>query len=413
MKMKNLSPVIVLAAICLVAALLLALVNTITAPIIDEARNQAANEALLVVLPDGANFEKIELDERYPAIVQDGYRADGGFVFRMSVTGKSAGLVIMCGINADGKIVGTTVIENQETPSYAEKVFPAVEGLDGAYKDKTLSDFEPYLVSGATLTSRAYGEAVNAALQAFEIANGREVDIRTPEQILAENCNTALGTEGLAFTRWFATEVISGVDAVYVAADNSGYVFASGESFVGVKADGTIVDLGSADEQVIKAAFDAVSGASLAEVTTLPEGINTTLVKKVSVSATGNYVFELETKGYQCLTEWHGSNVPIRIRLSIAADGKIIDCLTVSHDETEGYGDACATEEYYAQYRGVAASDVKVTVSKPDNYADQIPADNTDVGVLASATFTTAGYQKAVKAAFEAFEILNAGGDAQ
>ena len=178
MKIKNILPIVVLVAICLAAALLLSLVNMVTSPIIENARNQAANENLLVVLPDGKNFEKIELDERYPAIVQEGYRADGGFVFIMSVTGKSSGFVIMCGINTEGKIVGTKVMENQETPSYAEKVFSLVEGLDGSYSGMDASSFEPQLVAGATLTSRAYGEAINAALQAFVIANGGEVDIR-------------------------------------------------------------------------------------------------------------------------------------------------------------------------------------------------------------------------------------------
>jgi hypothetical protein len=92
------------------------------------------------------------------------------------------------------------------------------------------------------------------------------------------------------------------------------------------------------------------------------------------------------------------------------ADGKIIDCLTVSHQESKGYGDACATEEYYDQFRGSSASDITITVTHPDYMADQISPDNTDKGVIASATYTTAGYQKAVKAAFAAFEILTANG---
>ena len=52
MKLKNVLPVVVLVAICLVSALLLSLINTVTSPIIEAARNQAANENLLVVLPD-------------------------------------------------------------------------------------------------------------------------------------------------------------------------------------------------------------------------------------------------------------------------------------------------------------------------------------------------------------------------
>lgn len=412
MKIKNLIPVIVLVSICLVSALLLSLVNMITAPIIESAQNEAANAALLVVLPDGKNFEKLTIDESYPPVVQEGYRADGGFVFLMSVTGKSSGLVVMCGINTEGKIVGTKVISSQETGSYADKVFPNVEGTDGAYKDMELSSFQPYLVSGATLTSKAYGEAMKAALQAFTIANGGSVDIRTPEQILQDNCNATLGTTGVTFTKWFAVEIIEGIDAVYTASDNSGRVYVIGDNFIGVKADGTILNLGDADEAVIKAADAAISASTLTEITTLPEGIKTRNVKKVYVTATGNYVFDLNAEGYQIGTSY-GNGTPIKVQLSISADGRIIDCLTVSHAESKGYGDACATEEYYDQFIGASASDIVISVTSPDDHKEQISADNTDKGAISGATFTTYGYQKAIKAAFEAYELLIAGGKAQ
>ena len=408
MKKQNIMPTLVLGSICLVVAFLLSFVNTVTGPIIEAAQNAAANEALLVVLPDGSNFEEITIDGQYPAVIDMGYKADGGFVFRANVTGKSSGLIIMVGIDESGKIVATKVIAEQETDSYDVKVFPNVEGTDGAYKGMALDSFEPYLVSGATLTSKAYGDAVKAALQAFVIANGGEVDVRTPEQILQDNCNAALGTEGVEFNKWFATEVLDGVDAVYVSADNSERVYLVGENFVGVKADGAIVNIGSADAVIVAAANDKISASNLTEVTELPEGINKNTVKKVYVTDSGNYVFDVVAKGYQALFDY-GNGAVINIKLSISADGKIIDCLTVSHEESKGYGDICATEEYYAQYRGASSDDIKITVKSPDAHADQIPADNTDVGVIASATFTTYGYQKAVKAAFEAYEILTGG----
>ena len=408
MNVKNIKPAIVLTTICLVVALLLALVNMITAPIIKAATDAAANEALLVVLPDGKNFEKITLDESYPAAVKEGYRADGGFVFQMSVTGKSSGLIIMCGINAEGKVVGTKVIADQETDSYAAKVFPAVEGLDSTYKDMDLQSFEPYLVAGATLTSKAYGEAIKAALQSFVIANGGSVDTRDPAQILQDNCNAALGTDGVTFTKWFATEIIEGIDAVYTAADNSGRVYVIGESFIGVKADGTVVNLGEADEAVIKAADTAINASVLTEITEFPEGIGTRTVKKIFITATGNYVFELDAKGYQALASY-GNGTSIKIKLSISADGKIIDCLTVSHSESKGFGDKCATEEYYNQYIGASSSDIVISVTAPDDHQAQIPSDSTDIGAISGATFTTYGYQKAVEAAFNAYEILTGG----
>lgn len=411
MKKSNIMPTVVLGAICLTVALLLSLVNSITSPIIEANQNAAANAALAVVLPEGKNFEEITIDSTYPAVITKGYKADGGFVFQATVTGKSAGLIVLCGINAEGKIVGTQVIADQETDSYDANVFPNVEGTEGKYKDMSIETFEAYLVSGATLTSRAYSEAVKAALQSFVIANGGEVDIRTPEQILQDNCNAALGTEGVVFTKWFATEVISGIDAVYEAENNGGRVFVIGETFIGVKADGTVVNGGN-NTETVATANTAVSASTATELTELPEGVNTKTVKKVYVTASGNYVFELEAKGYQALFEY-GSGTVINVKLSISADGKIIDCLTVSHGESKGYGDACATEEYYEQYKGAGSDDIVISVTSPDYVMDQIPEGTTDKGAIASATYTTYGYQKAVKAAFEAYELIIANGGEQ
>lgn len=402
MKKNNLMPSVVLGVICLIAAFLLSFINTITGPIIEAAQNEAANAALLEVLPEGKNFEEITIDETYPSVINMGYRADGGFVFRASVTGKSSGLVIMCGIDSAGKIVATKVIAEQETDSYDAKVFPFVEGADGKYTGMDITSYEPYLVSGATLTSRAYSEAVKAALQSFVIASGGSVDIRTPEQILNDNCNEALGTSGVTFTKWFATEVLDGIDAVYESED--GRVFVVGDSFVGVKADGAMVNYGDVDTIVIAAANDKLSASKLTELAELPEGTHKS-IKKISVTDSGNYVFEAEADGFsvhQYDDYSYGSNTPISIKISLSADGKIIDCLTVSHDETKGFGDVCATEEYYEGWRGVSEGDVKITASP-------ITEDATDPGAISGATYTSEGYQRTVKRIFTAFATLTGG----
>lgn len=394
-------PAIVLSSICLVVALLLSFVNMITAPIIKAAQDAAATAALLEVLPDGKNFERITIDEKYPPSITMGYKADGGFVFQATVTGKYSGLIIMCGINSEGKVVGTKVIADNETDTYDVNVFPDVEGTDGKYKDMTLSTFDPYLVTGATYTSRAYSDAIKAALQAFVIANGGSVDLRTPEQILQDNCNQALGTTNLKFTKWFATEILNGVDAVYEAADDAGRVYLVEDVFVGVDASGAIIgQVDSAISEKILAAHTIVSSATPSEITNRPDGIHSSITK-IQVTATGNYVFEINADGfstYEYRKYGSGDNLPISIKISISADGKIIDCLTVSHKESEGVGDKCATEEYYESFRGVGADDVKVG----NNIADA-------PGVITGATYTAEGYQKAVKRAFEAFGILTGG----
>ena len=410
MKKSNVMPSLVLGCICIVVALLLSVVNMVTGPIIEAAQNAAANEALLEVLPDGKNFEEIEITSDYPAGVVAGYKADGGFVFQMSVTGKSSGLVIMCGVDADGRVVGTKVIANEETPGYAAKVFPEVEGRDGKYTGMALDGFEPYLVSGATLTSKAFGEAVKAALQSAVLAAGGSVDTRTPEQILQDNCNAAVGTENVKFVKWFALEALDGVDTVYEAADGSARVYVIGEAFIGVK-NGAVVgaDVGEENKTAVLAA-DAIIGAITLEDVAKPEGTKAT-VKSIKKASNGTYVFELSADGYQATFDW-GDGTPINIKLAISADGKIVDVLTTAHKETAGLGDACATEDYYEQYRGKGDEDVKVSSKYPDHDGtDLIPSDSTDVGAIAGATYTTVGYQTAVKDAFAAFKLLTEGGN--
>ena len=403
---KNIMPTVVLSAICLIVALMLSLINSITAPIIEEAQNAAANEALLVVLPEGKNFKEITLDEKYPAVITKGYSADGGFVFQANVTGKSSGLIVLIGIDADGKIVGTKVIAEQETDSYDVNVFPAVEGTDGAYKGMDIDGFTPFLVSGATLTSKAYSEAVKAALQSFSIANGATVDIRTPEQILQDNCNAALGTTGVTFTKWFATEILEGVDAVYVAADNSGRVFVLGEYFIGVKADGTYSDTSAVNTEVPLIANTIIENSTLTEITELPEGVDKNIVLKAYVTASGNYVFDLKASGFANYSYEEGYSdveVPIYISVSIDPEGKIIACATTKQSESKGYGDACGTDEYVDKWAGVTDGDGVISTGP-------IGKDNTDVGAIAGATVTTKAYQKAIKAAFAAFELLTENG---
>ena len=408
MKKSNLMPSVVLGCICLVVALLLSVVNMFTAPVIEAANEAAANAALAEVLPGGSGFKEIEITSDYPAVVTKGYKADGGYVFQMSVVGYKPGLVIMCGVDTEGKIAGVKHVQSSETYGMETE-------LNGAYVGDTLDSVELILATGATSgskSSKAYFDAIKAALQSYVIANGGSVDTRTPEQILQDNCNTALGTEGKTFTKWFATEALVGVDAVYET--EGGRVFVIGEAFIGVNANGEIVtaDAGAENTQTVNTAYTLLTGSTLTEVTTLPEGIDSK-VEKVYVTSSGNYVFEVKAAGYK-----HASNMEFAgidegyffIKVAIGSDGKIIDVLTTSHRESSGFGDACATEDYYEQYRGKENADVTVTVPSPDFHSDLIADGTEGVGIIASSTFTTTGYQKAVKSAFAAFELITSEG---
>ena len=420
MKKTNLLPSIVLGCICLVAALLLSVVNKFTAPIIEKNKNAAASGAFVEVLPGATGKVDLTIDEKYPSTVKAGYKFDNGFVFQIEETGKASGFVIMVGIDLEGKVIGAKVISNQETPSYAANVFADIKAVDNTYNGTTLDTFAPSLVAGATLTSDAYGRAVKAALQSYVLASGGSVDTRTEEEKFQDACNELLGTTNLNYTKWFATEVITGIDAVYESGENR--IYKIGEKLIGIKADGTVVsaDATDAEKATATAADTIIKAGALTEITSQLTDSKFADITKASVTASGNYVFELNAEGYKSENVNHfGGNAEtsyIKIKVAIDSEGKIIDVVTVSHKETAGIGDKCATDAYYQGWIGAEGSDVVISADRNDfdleDYTmDLIPSDSTDLGVIGGATFTTVAYQEAIELAFTAFETLTEGGN--
>lgn len=380
-------PTVVLSAICLIVAGLLAAINMVTGPRIAQMQSDKANAALVEVFPGGKGFEKMDLTKfKMPSTVVEGYTEEsGGYVFQLETSGKASGFVTMCGIDKDGKIVGVKCIKNAETPSYFAPVVDAVEGQNGYY-GQTLESFSQISVANSTMSSDAYGKAVKDALSAFTIANGGSVDLRTPEEILQENCNTALGTTGVTFEKWFVIEAIEGVDAVYTSTEGNVYVI--GESFIGVK-DGEVVpsDVEQAVAATVLAADEVVTGATLEDVD-MPAGANANVIS-IKRTGSGNYVIEVKTRGY-ALDHAYGdpTKKPIVIRVCITADGKILSTLTVSETESDGIGDKCADPSYYEQYNG---KDVTSYESVPQ---------------INGATVTSNAYKKGIQLAFDTFALV-------
>lgn len=168
--MKNkIFPTLALGIICLVVVLLLAAVNTITAPLIEKAQAEKVQKALAEVMPTGVNFTSIEVDG-LPEEITKVYSEDGGgYVFQMSVVGYKPGLVILCGIDANGIITGAEFVESKETLS-------AEVGLGKNFIGHTSDTVTPELVAGSTAkkTTGAYYAAIEAALTAFEMITEKE-----------------------------------------------------------------------------------------------------------------------------------------------------------------------------------------------------------------------------------------------
>ncbi len=388
---KYVKSTLVLVCICATISLMLAATNAITAPIIEKNQNAAANAALLEVMPDGKDFEEIDITSfTLPATVTEAYKeAGGGHVIKLATTGYSSGLVIMCGVNADGTVSGTVCLASGETLGH-EKTYG--ENFTG----KNVSEVEAVdTISGATKTTAAYRSAVKDAINAATILGGGSVDIRSDEEILADNLAAALPAGEGKFTKQFITEVIEGIDAVYRAENGKGAVCVIGEQFIGVDASGVVVsdvDAGLADQ--ISAQMEILNASVETELDlSAYTGLHTSLVSAAK-TATGNYVLDMKGAGYGINggDEYHpASGEYIYIRVSMTKDGKIIDCLTVSQAETDNIGSACADEAFYGQFVG------------------KTEADYDAIDGISGATITTNGYKKAILRAFESVKILEGG----
>lgn len=385
---KYLNNIFVLVCICAVVSVILSVTNALTAPKIEANEKEKTRKALLQVMPDGVSFEPVDISgEALPATVREVYRAEnGGYVIKLSTTGYSSGFVIMCGVRTDGTVSGAVCLSSTETLGY-EKTY----GQNFLHKNKEESE-NVDTIAGATKTTAAYRSAVKDALNAALILYGHDVDIRTEEEILRDNLSAALPSANGEFEKRFLTEKLVGVDAVYEANNKSGFVFLMDEQFIGLDENGKVLSEATEDLTATAETASALllssqtSPITLASYADLPASLTS-----AQKTATGNYVLEMKAAGYGIQGTKKPSGEYIKIRVSLTADGTIIDCLTVSQAETENVGSACAEESFYGQFRG-----------KTEKTYTQVDA-------ISRATITTDGYKNAIQNAFESVKIFEKG----
>ena len=177
---KIMTSTLILVAITLIAGLSLAAVYEITKEPIAEAEHKAKMDAYRTVMPDATDFTETELaatdlpagvtvDEVMTAVTAD--HATVGYVVKTtSANGYGGNITVAVGILPNGKIQGVSVISQSETAGLgakcAEDGFTSqFAGLFGTVEyTKTGEEGKVDALSGATITTSAVTEAVNAAL---------------------------------------------------------------------------------------------------------------------------------------------------------------------------------------------------------------------------------------------------------
>ncbi len=169
-----------------VAALLLAFTNNVTADTIAKRNEQANAEARKLVLESAQDFEQVkdvktdnskgvEVSEIYEA--KDASGNTVGYTLKVLPSGYGGTIELMVGIDsAKGQVSGINVVSNSETAGLGAKA--TNPEFSDQYKGKPLEelsvlkngtpgDTEIKAISGATITSTAVTNGVDAAIEVY------------------------------------------------------------------------------------------------------------------------------------------------------------------------------------------------------------------------------------------------------
>lgn len=166
----------VLACFAVVSCVALALVNGVTSPVIAAQKQGKTGEALKVVFPDAASFEKADSGyQNADAVqIQSLYVAkdSGGAVLGAVVqaTGPTYDkAVILVGVTVSGSITATEILELSDTPGFGQKAKEG--GYMDQYSGKSAADAftvgaDVVAISGATISSNGIASIVKHGTRA-------------------------------------------------------------------------------------------------------------------------------------------------------------------------------------------------------------------------------------------------------
>lgn len=185
--LKNM--VLVLFTITLLSSAAVGGVYLLTKEPIAQAKVAAVNNALKQVLPEyeATTSQDIEVNtlpiKVHTATVAD--KAVGYAVESISKNGFGGEVRLMVGFDTEGTILNINVLEQKETPGLGTKMADEGNVLLASLKDKNAAQINLTVkkdggdidaLTAATISSRAYAEAVAVAYEAFKVACGWQTE---------------------------------------------------------------------------------------------------------------------------------------------------------------------------------------------------------------------------------------------
>ncbi|MBQ3226146.1 MAG: RnfABCDGE type electron transport complex subunit G [Clostridia bacterium] len=184
---KNENPVVLAVILFLITAsvaLLLSYTNLLTKDKIAENTVLEQTKARAEVMTDAESFEKIELSTSENSIVKEIYVAKSasgetiGHCVSVAPNGFGGPMELTVGILSDDSLSGVAIVSHGETPGLGSKaqepdflnqfVNKSVKKPLSVIKSGTPNEEEIIAVSGATVTSTAVKDGINAARDAVE-----------------------------------------------------------------------------------------------------------------------------------------------------------------------------------------------------------------------------------------------------
>lgn len=177
-----LKPAAILFVICVAVSAALAGTNMLTKDRIAQAAAQKAEESRMVVLPGAESFE--ESGGHYTGKDSSGQAV--GYVFETESKGYGGTVKVMTGVSTEGSITGVIVLSHSETPGlganaekaeFRDQYQQPVASLTGGIqvvKFQAPKEGEIQAMTGATITSTAVTNAVNAAIEQYQNAYASE-----------------------------------------------------------------------------------------------------------------------------------------------------------------------------------------------------------------------------------------------
>ena len=170
---STVKPIVVLSVISLVVSLLLAVVNSMTAPVIAENERAATLAAYVDVMPSVSDANTLEEMSGYTtANVSGAVKAeDGSIAIKAEEKGFDGGILsVIMGFDPNGTVTGIWVDASTQTKGIGSNVatdsfLAQFDGMDGTQNIVMGEGYDAY--SGATISSKALFAAINDCVNCY------------------------------------------------------------------------------------------------------------------------------------------------------------------------------------------------------------------------------------------------------